>query len=303
VNAEKARSDSIRPRATDGGLEAVVEKSVECADVEVLDFEEGKGEESPFELPEADGEAIEADESEDECAPKRAAPDPGAPTQQQIDDHEIDHMPYRSWCEACVSGRGIGDQHRAGPESQVPTISFDYLLVTKKGIKLSGQADPGDVLLKILVVKDSMSKVISAHVVKSKGVDDDGYAVEKLTRDILWLGYSKVNLKSDNETAIVALLHEVLRGLKLEATEQVAEVHPAPYDSKGNGSVENAVRQVQGLVRTMKRCLEIRLRRRIPADHQVMAWMVKHASWILTIRVRGRDGKTAYERLRGKPFG
>ena len=110
------------------------------------------------------------------------------------------------------------------------------------------------------------------------------------------------DLKSDNERAIVALLHEVLRGLKVEATDQVAEVHPAPYDSKGDGSVENAVRQVQGLVRTMKRCLEIRLRRRIPVDHSVMAWMVKHASWILTIRVRGKDGKTAYERLRGKPF-
>ena len=69
MNAEKARSDSIRPRETDGGLEAVVEKVVECADVEVLDFEEGEGEESPDELPEADGEVIEADESEDECAP------------------------------------------------------------------------------------------------------------------------------------------------------------------------------------------------------------------------------------------
>ena len=96
MNAEKARSDSIRPRVTDGGLEAAVEGSAECADVEVLDFEEGKGEESQDELPEADGEVIEADESEDECAPKRAAPDPGGPTQQQIDDHEIDHMPYRS---------------------------------------------------------------------------------------------------------------------------------------------------------------------------------------------------------------
>ena len=82
----------------------------------------------------------------------------------------------------------------------------------------------------------------------------------------------------------------------------MAEAHPAPYDSKGNGSVENAVRQVQGLVRTMKRCLEIRLRRRIPADHPVMAWLVKHAACILAIRVRGRGGETPYERLRGKPF-
>ena len=67
-------------------------------------------------------------------------------------------------------------------------MSFYYILVPKKGIKLSGQAEPGDVLLKILVLKDCMSKVISAHVVKSEGVDHDGYPVEKLKRDILWLG-------------------------------------------------------------------------------------------------------------------
>ena len=107
-------------------------------------------------------------------------------------------MPYRSWCEACVAGRGIGDKHRAGPESQVPVVSFDCLLATKKGIKLKGQAEPSDVLLGVLVVKD--------HVAKSKGTEDDGHAVEKLKRDIMWPGYAKVNLKSDNEPAIVALL-------------------------------------------------------------------------------------------------
>ena len=201
------------------------------------------------------------------------ARDPGAPTQQQIDDQDVDHTPYRSWCDACVEGSGIGDQHRAGPESKVPVISFDYLLVTKKGIKLRGQAQPGEILMKILVVKHSKSKIVNAHVVKSKGVEDDGCAVEKLKRDILWLGYRNVILKSDNEAAIVALLREALRGLRVEVDgpDQAGEAHPAPYDSKGNGSVENAVRQVQGLLRTVKRCLEVRLRRMIPVTHPVMA--------------------------------
>ena len=98
------------------------------------------------------------------------------------------------------------------------------------------------------------------------------------------------------------MLVELLRGLKVESTEQVVEVHPAPCDSKGNGSVENAIRQVQGLVRTMKRCLEVRLRRRIPVDHPVMAWLVKHAAWVLASRVRGIDGKTSCDKLRGTPF-
>ena len=33
-----------------------------------------------------------------ECAPKRTLPDPGQPTQQQLEDHRVDHLPFRSWC-------------------------------------------------------------------------------------------------------------------------------------------------------------------------------------------------------------
>ena len=311
MSDRKAAGVSLRPRGQQapgeavGGLGVVVKEAGKVEDVEVLDFEAEGVQDA---LPEAEGEIIEADDDED-CAPRRVAPDPGAPSQQQIDDHEVDHMPYRSWCPACVEGRGIGDQHKAGPEGRVPVVSFDYLLVTKKGVRQQGQLLPGEVvLLKILVVKDSKSKVISAHVVKCKGVDDNGYAVEKLKRDILWFGYRSVILKSDNEPAIVVLLREVLRGMRVsvedeeKVPDQAAEAHPAPYDSKGNGSVENANRQVQGLIRTLKRCLEVRLKQRIPVDHPLMAWLVKHAAWVLTTRVRGKDGQTAYERLRGKPF-
>ncbi len=29
---------------------------------------------------------------------------------------------------------------------------------------------------------------------------------------------------------------------------------------------------------------------------------MRHTSWLLNVRIRGEDGKTSYERLRGKPF-
>ena len=246
MSDRKAAGVSLKPRGQQapgeavGGLGVVVKEAGKVEDVEVLDFEAEGVQDA---LPEAEGEIIEAYDDED-CAPRRVAPDPGSPSQQQIDDHEVDHMPYRSWCPARVGGRGIGDQHKAGPEGRVPIVSFDYLLVTKTGVKQQGQLLPGDVvLLKILVVKDSKGKVTSAHVVKCKGVDDNGYAVEKLTRDILWFGYRSVILKSDNEPAIIVLLREVLRGMRVsvedeeKVPDQAAEAHPAPYESNGNGSV------------------------------------------------------------------
>ena len=46
-----------------------------------------------------------------------------------------------------------------------------------------------------------------------KGIDDKRYAVDKVVEDVLWLGYSKVLLKSENEPAIVKLLKEALGSL------------------------------------------------------------------------------------------
>ena len=84
---------------------------------------------------EGEGEIFETDEAEKDCAPIRVAIDPGAPTAEDIEEHRAaGHCPYRSWCEWCVKGRGVGKQHRSGPDSRIPVVSFDYLIVTKRGI-------------------------------------------------------------------------------------------------------------------------------------------------------------------------
>ena len=159
----------------------------------------------PFEeLPNAEVEGegepmvLEEGEDEEECAPMRMAPEPGEPTAEEIENHRTTHLPYRSWCEECVKGRGSGEQHRAGPASSVPIISCDYLLVTRHGVLRREEISEGNaILLKILVVKDAKSKFIGAHVVPMKGLGEDRYAAEKVRRDILWLGYSRVILRSD----------------------------------------------------------------------------------------------------------
>ena len=80
-----------------------------------------------------------------------------------------------------------------------------------------------------------------AHAVPRKGVDDKRYAVDMVVSDVLWLGYAKVILKSDNEPSIVRLLKEALAGLKVSGLEQAGEEHSPPFDSQANGSVEAAV--------------------------------------------------------------
>ena len=64
-----------------------------------------------------------------------------------------------------------------------------------------------------------MTKCLFAHVVPQKGMDPQNYAVERLKRDIFWLGHSKIILKTDNEHAIIAVLRNTLKALRIEGVE------------------------------------------------------------------------------------
>ena len=158
--------------------------------------------------------------------------------------------------------------------------------------------------LKILVVRDSKTKAVFAHVVDRKGTDSDGYAVRRLVEDIAWLGHTKITLKADNERAIVKLLGEALRAAKTEVQdlEQVQAEHPSAYDSRSNGEIENTIRNLQGMMRTLKLGLERRLSVEIPNVHPLMSWLSEHVAWIMTIQIKGEDGKTPYQRVKGTKF-
>ena len=48
--------------------------------------------------------------------------------------HEIHHMPYRSWCEYCVRGRGKESSHLSREEHSdggVPVVQIDYALLAQ----------------------------------------------------------------------------------------------------------------------------------------------------------------------------
>ena len=62
-----------------------------------------------FDVVEGDGgEEISIEAEETEVEPVKHAVDPGKPTEKQIEEHRMTHLPYRSWCRWCVLGRGRG---------------------------------------------------------------------------------------------------------------------------------------------------------------------------------------------------
>ena len=153
-----------------------------------------------------------------ECVAPRILPDPGQPTQQQLDDHRIDQLFYRPWCPECVAGRATGEQHQQRTEEkQISTFSMDYLFLTKsRVVEKEDLLEGEEVEMKVIVAKDSQSKTVFAHTVPCKGSDDDGYAVTRIIEDIGWLGHKRISLKSDNEPAILKLVKDSLKTARIE---------------------------------------------------------------------------------------
>eukprot|EP00969_Alexandrium_andersonii_P343475 15182033-Alexandrium_andersonii.AAC.1 len=57
---------------------------------------------------------------------------------------------------------------------------------------------------------------------------------------------------------------------------------PPAHEPQSNGSVENALKQLKGLIRTLMLALQARIQGEVPVDHLAMIWLVGHAGELLT---------------------
>ena len=87
--------------------------------------------------------------------------DPKLPSQREIDEHCLAHLPYRNWCPHCVAGKGKAAPHfkRKSREDSLPEIHFDYCFMST--------ADQP--LVTILVAKERETKMTMATMVPMKG--------------------------------------------------------------------------------------------------------------------------------------
>ena len=81
-----------------------------------------------------DSEIIES--TEEEVQPRKHLKTPLLPTQSQLEEHRVDHLPYRSWCPECVEGFGREDAHTSHQDQAkwVPVVSCDYLFLSAHGV-------------------------------------------------------------------------------------------------------------------------------------------------------------------------
>ena len=134
--------------------------------------------------------------------------------------------------------------------------------------------------------------------VPRKGSTGD-YAALKVAEYINECGNQDADIiiKTDQEPAIKYLVDDI----KKHRTGAKIISEDAPKSSKGsNGTVERAVQTIEGMIRTLKSAVDERYMVRISAEHLIITWLVDYAAFLVNRLEVGRDGKTSYERSRGK---
>ena len=149
----------------------------------------------------------------------------------------------------------------------------------------------------VLVTHDGVTKSIFTHLIPAEEVAFPSCekVVKMIVKDLDTLGYHRVVFRFDfdNEPSILALL----RAVKLAWTGDVVQETSAEGDPRSNGAAESSVNVVKGHVRSIKLAVESDSRVELPADHDLLTWLVPYAASICMHRrlAVGRDGKTAYE--------
>ena len=259
--------------------------------VAIMGAEDEDGEEE-----EDDDEVLKFDEEVEKkaavvdgrCVRKLA--DPRRPSQAEVDEHELTHIPYRNWCAVCVRCRGKDLDHRKSVDEDrgVSEYAFDYCF-------------PGDEFgykLVVLAGRERVTGMYFATAVPTKG-SIGRFAVDKAIDYVRELGdqEGRILVKTDQEPAIKTWLNDMIAARPDGRTI----VEESPVQSSGsNGRAERAVQTLEGQIRILLLSLERRLGQRVDAKEPIVSYMPEYAAYLLNRMEVGKDGKTPYERCKGK---
>lgn len=238
-------------------------------------------------------------EGEEARAPKILR-GPPAVSKQERDEHNAMHTPFRQSCKYCVRGRARNMMHEKADaqdgEMKKPRICMDYFLMSEEDKKAN--KDP------MLVMIADETKEKYAKAVGHKGLGQDGemaWLIKDLSAELKVWGHpggdgNAIIMKSDGEEAIVAV-REALA--KLHGGRVVLEA-PATGESQSNGMIEEAGKTVRKFVRVFKDQLEDNAEMKLQCDDVITSWIIRWAAMLCSRHMVGKDGKTSYERRRGR---
>ena len=152
-------------------------------------------------------------------------------------------------------------------------MSFDFCFLMQKE---QGKAIP------TMVARDHKTCYTHAFACPGKSTKEEEYSdqiVQKCKVSVEMLGYKRVAMKSDQETAMRALQQRVQKTVNREMVLSNSK----RYDATSNGKIEKAIQEVEGHVRTLKLHTENRIGKTIPPGHPVIHWMIEYAAELINM--------------------
>ena len=226
-------------------------------------------------------EQLEEDEEENHQAIKaKAVAAPKQPTEQEIIEHNLTHMPFRSWCPICIQGKGKADAHQHRTSNKpIIQIDFAYLKAFKE-----------ETATPVLTAIDIETGLCSATLVPTKAAMMD-YCVNNIIAFIMETGRTSATLQSDNEPYLKSLVQAVAAKVAGISTR-----HSPAYSSQSQGSIERAHRTLFGQVRVIREHLNINYNILVGTQHPIMPWIVKHSAFLINNYLIHSDGVSSYFR-------
>ena len=215
----------------------------------------------------------------------KALPRPNEPTEQQRAQHNLTHLPYRSWCEHCVRAKGKERQSKRNTDRK-PVIQIDYSFATT-GSDAQQRT--------ILTATDVQTGLATSVVVPAKG--RHAYGIAELKKFAYETGRTFGILQYDKEPSLKALATDTMKelgGMSVRAT---------PKDWKqAHGSIGRMQQTLFGQVRTLRLQLRDRLGIEITSNDCIFPWIVKHSQFLLNRYMTHEDGQTSYFRRWKKDY-
>ena len=219
--------------------------------------------------------------------------DPSKPSKDEVDEHNKTHLPYRSWCRHCIRGRARNNAHEKGKDEVTTNeVHFDFFFLGREG-------EPGNTIA-VLAVKERLSGMLMAASAPRKTTGK--YISKRVMAFMKEIGceFGDLVVKSDQEEALVPIISDVG---KLRAANGGGKfiIENSPVGaSQSNGVVERGIQSIAGQVRVLLDAAEARWKVIIPSNHPVMCYVVEYAAFLMNRFEVGQDGRTSFERCKGK---
>ena len=221
-------------------------------------------------------------------------------SKEEREAHEVTHTPYRSWCPYCVRGRGRNTPHKTQGEQQrhgdIARVTLDYFFMSS--VDEAASKNP------ILVAVDESTGEKYARAVGQKGLGREGeldWLIRDLSEELKAWGHAggeagHIIVKTDGERAIVAVRDALA---KYHGGRVILEAPPRG-ESQSNGTVEEAGKTIREYTRVLKEQIEHKANLKLACTDVIVLWMIRWAAMLCSRYAVGKDGRTPYERRRGR---